>query len=295
MTTQAPAAPAARDSRPAEAAPPLRVTRIRPESGWRFLDLRELWRYRELLLFLAWRDVVVRYKQTALGAAWAVLQPLMMMAVFTIFFSRLAGVPSAGIAYPLFAFAGLLPWTFFATAVAFAGHSVVNSERLVTKVYFPRLAIPLAAVGASAVDAAVAFGMLLVLMLYFGAAPGVGALLLPAVFLAIVLAATGVGTALAALNVAYRDFRYVIPFLLQVWMFATPTVYLQPDPAPGGVVQALLTFNPMTALVETFRACCLNQPIPWGPFGIAALASLVVFLAGCAYFRRAEDGFADII
>jgi lipopolysaccharide transport system permease protein len=264
-------------------------------SGWRVLDLGELWRYRELLFFLVWRDVTVRYKQTVLGAAWAILQPLMMMVVFTIFFSRLAGVPSDGLPYPLFAFAGLLPWTFFASAVAFAGNSVVNSERLITKVYFPRLAIPLAAVGASVVDFGIAFGMLLVLMLWYGALPGAGLLLAPVVFVVIIFAAAGIGTALAALNVAYRDFRYVIPFLLQLWMFATPTVYMQPDPTRGKAIHWLLTFNPMTSLVETFRASCLGRPIPWGSFTIAAGAGFAVFLIGCSYFRRVEDSFADII
>jgi lipopolysaccharide transport system permease protein len=294
MSTQVQTAP------PRETSPPVpaqtsRTTRIGPPSGWRPLDVAELWRYRELLFFLVWRDVMVRYKQTVLGAAWAVLQPLTMMVVFTIFFSRLAGVPSDGIPYPLFAFAGLLPWTFFAAAVGFAGNSVVSSERLITKVYFPRLAIPFAAVGACVVDFAIAFGMLLVLMLWYGVVPGVALLLAPVVFVAIGLSAVGVGTALAALNVAYRDFRYVIPFLLQVWMFATPTVYMQPDPSRGEAIHALLAFNPMTALVEAFRACCLGRPVPWTGLGIAAVASVAVFLAGCWYFRCVEDSFADII
>lgn len=203
-------------------------TFIRPPQGWQLVNVRELWQYRELLYFLTWRDVKVRYKQTLLGAAWAILQPLLMMVVFSVFFGRLARVDSGGMPYPLFAFAGLLPWTFFATAIANAGNSVVGSERLITKIYFPRLAIPFASVGAAMVDFAVAFGMLFALMFYYHVSPGWNFLLAAPVMLLFLLAALGVGTFLAALNVAYRDFRYVIPFLVQLWMFATPTVYMQP-------------------------------------------------------------------
>lgn len=213
---------------PGPAAVALPRTFIRPPQGWQLLNIRELWQYRELLYFLAWRDVKVRYKQTLLGAAWAILQPLLMMAVFSVFFGRLARMDSGGLPYPLFAFAGLLPWTFFATAIANAGNSVVGSERLITKIYFPRLAIPFASVGAALVDFAVAFGMLFVLMLYYGVAPSRNFVFAPLAVLLLLLAALGVGTLLAALNVAYRDFRYVIPFLVQLWMFATPTVYMQP-------------------------------------------------------------------
>jgi lipopolysaccharide transport system permease protein len=259
------------------------------------LNVRELWRYRELLLFLIWRDVKVRYKQTVLGAAWAVLQPLMMMVVFTIFFSRVAGLPSGDFPYPLFAFAGLLPWTFFATSIATAGTSVVVSERLITKVYFPRLAIPFAAVGAAVVDFAIAFAMLLVLMLCYGALPGPGLLLAPLIFAVIVVAALGVGTLLAALNVAYRDFRYVIPFLVQVWMFATPTVYMQLNQGNNDLLHTLVVCNPMTGLIANFRAACLGGPIDWVQLGITSACVLVVFLIGCLYFRRVEDNFADII
>src|SRR6266699_479109 len=204
------------------------VTIIRPSTGWQLINVRELYRYRDLLFFLTWRDVKVRYKQTLLGAAWAILQPLMMMVVFTIFFGRMAKVSTGNLPYPIFAFAGLLPWTFFATAIANAGNSVVGSERLVTKIYFPRLAVPFAAVGAAIVDFCIAFAMLAMMMAYYlmkGAPIHIGSALLmaPVIFALIVLAATGVGTLLAALNVAYRDFRYVIPFLVQLWLFATPT------------------------------------------------------------------------
>ncbi|HEV3344973.1 MAG TPA: ABC transporter permease, partial [Pirellulales bacterium] len=198
------------------------LTVIRPDAGWQAIGWRELWRYRELLYFLAWRDVKVRYKQTALGAAWAILQPALMMAVFTIFFGRLAHVDSGGLPYPLFAFLGLLPWTFFVTAIASAGNSVVGSERLITKVYFPRLLIPFASVGAALVDLAVAFSMLAALMLWYGVPPAWGWLFAPGILALLTLAALGTGALLAALNVAYRDVRYVIPFLVQLWMFATP-------------------------------------------------------------------------
>lgn len=285
-------APAEKDVVEDAAAPAeLPETIIERRPGWQVLDVEELWRYRELLFFLIWRDVKIRYKQTVLGAAWAVLQPLMMMVVFTIFFGRMAKVSSGGVPYPVFAYAGLLPWTFFATAITSAGNSVIGSEQLITKVYFPRLAIPIAAVGAAVVDFAIAFGLLVALMACYGIVPGAGLLLVPFVFGLILLAALGVGTLLAALNVAYRDFKHVIPFLAQVWMFATPTVYMQPEESS----RLVLLLNPMTALIGAFRAAALGGPIPWGPLGIASAAVLAVFLFGCLYFRKAEKGFADII
>ena len=213
---------------PASEPPPLTV--IEPRRGWQLLNVRELWHYRELLYFLTWRDVAVRYKQTVLGAAWAVLQPAMMMVVFTVFLGRMAKVDSGGLPYPVFVYAGLLPWTFFATAVAAAGNSVVGSAHMISKVYCPRLMIPLASVGAAVVDFLIALSLMAILMVYYGIAPGWGILLLPMVFGLIFLAATGVGTLLAALNVRYRDFKYTIPFLLQIWMFATPTVYMNVEP-----------------------------------------------------------------
>jgi lipopolysaccharide transport system permease protein len=269
-----------------------------PEGRAVVVDAAELWKFRDLLYFLAWRDVKVRYKQTVLGAAWAVLQPAMMMAVFTLFFSRMAGVSSGGLPYPLFAYAGLLPWTFFATAVAASGNSVIGSERIITKVYFPRLAVPFAAVAASAVDFAVACGLLAGMMAYYGVALGPNALLVPAVFAVIVLAALGIGTLLSALNVRYRDFRYVIPFLLQLWMFATPTVYMQVGAAPSvanGVVRAALWLNPMTGLIGAFRSAALGGPVPWASLAGSSLFAAGLFVAGCLYFRRVEDQFADMI
>ena len=226
-------------SRPVPSSEPRPVTLIRPAQGWQLLDLGELWHHRELLYYLTWRDVKVRYKQTVLGAAWAILQPALMMVVFTIFFGRLAKVPTGGIPYPLFAYAGLLPWMFFASAIANAGNSVITSAHLVTKVYFPRLAVPLAAIGASVVDFVMALSLLLVLMAYYHVPPRWTMMLIPLVWGVILLAAVGVGTLLAALNVAYRDFKHVIPFLVQVWMFTTPTVYMQPEGRDAGRLAAL--------------------------------------------------------
>ena len=274
------------------------VTRIEPARAWQLINVRELWQARELIVILAWRDVKVRYKQTLLGAAWAVLQPALMMVVFTIFFGRLAHVATGGVDYSVFVYAGLLPWTFFATAITSAGNSVVGSERLITKVYFPRLAVPLASVGSALVDSAIACGLLLVLMLCNDILPGVQLLLAPLFLAIMLLAAVGVGTLLAALNVRYRDFRYVIPFLTQFWMFATPTVYMQPDGDASGVVSFFLTLNPMTSLVAAFRSAVLGEavgPIAWGQVGVAALLSVLLFLVGCLYFRRVEDSFADVI
>jgi lipopolysaccharide transport system permease protein len=271
------------------------MTVIDPPRGWQLVNIRELWQFRELVYFLTLRDVKVRYKQTLLGAAWAILQPLLMMVVFTIFFSRMAGVPSGDLPYPLFAYAGLLPWTFFATAITNAGNSIVGSERLVTKIYFPRLAMPFAAVGAAVVDFIVAFGLLLAMMVYYGVTPGINLLLTPVLLGLIALAALGIGTLMAALNVAYRDVRYVIPFLVQIWMFATPTVYMQPKAVPAGWSRVLLSLNPMTSLIAAFRASTLGGPIPWGQLGMASVAVILAFVAGCLYFRKVEDGFADII
>ena len=273
------------------------VTIILPPNGWQLINARELWQFRELLFFLVWRDVKVRYKQTVLGAAWAVLQPVMMMVVFTIFFGRMAKVSSGNWPYSLFAYSGLLPWTFFATAISNAGNSVVGSERLITKIYFPRLAVPFAAVGAAVVDFAIAFGLLLAMMAYFQIMPGVGFLLIPVIVALITLAALGIGTLLSALNVAYRDFRYVIPFLVQLGMFATPTVYMQPDPntATSSGLGALLALNPMTPLIASFRAAALGGPISWGPLAMASTVVIAIFIFGCLYFRKIEDNFADII
>lgn len=273
----------------------LPLTRIEPVIGWQPVNVRELWQYRELLYFLVWRDVKVRYKQTLLGAAWAVLQPMLMMVVFTVFFGRMAGVSSGDLPYPIFCYLGLLPWTFFSTAISNAGNSVVGSERLITKIYFPRLAVPFAAVGASVVDFLIALVLLVIMMFWYGVHPGISSLMVPVIFVIIMLLAMGVGTLLAGLNVAYRDFRYVIPFLVQVWMFATPTIYMQPGKVSGGSLHALLALNPVTGLIAAFRAACRGGDIPWAQFGLSAACAVIVFLAGCLHFRRMERSFADII
>lgn len=279
--------------------PPLTI--LGPPRGWQLINFRELWQFRDLLYFLTWRDVKVRYKQTALGAAWAVLQPALMMVVFSVFFGRLARVDTGGIPYPLFVYAGLLPWTFFATALANGGNSVVGSERLITKIYFPRLAIPFAAIGASVVDFLVAFSLMIGLMLIYGVVPNWSILMIPAIFILIMLAAAGVGTLLAALNVAYRDFRYVIPFLVQLWMFATPSIYLdvaalaETEAFDSPLLRTLLYANPLTGLIAAFRAALLGTTIPWEMFLYTAPVCLALFLAGCFYFRKVEDTFADMI
>ncbi|HEY2880861.1 MAG TPA: ABC transporter permease, partial [Pirellulales bacterium] len=202
---------------------------IEARPGWKFIDLAEMWRYRELLYFLVWRDVKVRYKQTVLGAAWAILQPVATMVVFSLFFGRLAQMPAGDVPYPLFVFAGLLPWTFFSNAISQAGGSIVGNQNLVTKVYFPRLFIPLGTIGAGLVDFVIAFGVLLVLMAGFKVVPSWSMLLVPLMTILLVAATLGVGVMLSALTVAYRDFRHVVPFMVQLWMFATPCVYMRTE------------------------------------------------------------------
>jgi lipopolysaccharide transport system permease protein len=273
----------------------LHRTIIEPASGWPWPNLGELWTFRELLFFLVWRDVKVRYKQTVLGAAWAVLQPAMMMVVFSIFFGRLAGVSTGGVAGPLFYLTGLLPWFFFSTAITSASNSVLGSERLITKIYFPRLAVPFATVGAAAVDFAVATTLLAVLCLVYSVQPTWNLFAGPVIFVIIAALATGLGTFLAALNVAYRDFRYVIPFLVQVGMFATPTIYMQPTGQETGVIALLLTLNPMNALVSAFRSSVIGGELPILGIFIALLWCALALAIGLFYFRRVEDRFADMI
>lgn len=283
-----------------DAAAPRHRTVIEPPRDWEWVNWAELWRYRELLFFLAWRDVKIRYKQTALGVAWAVLQPAMMMAVFTVFFGRLAKMSTDGVPQPLFFLSGILPWFFFSTAVTNAANSVVGSERLITKIYFPRLAVPFAAVGAAAVDFLVACVLLAVVTAGYAVAgypiaPGWKLALLPVAAAVVGLTATGLGTLLAALNVAYRDVRYVLPFFIQLGMFATPAIYMRPTGEEGRMVEFLLVANPMNSLIETFRAALLGGPVPWGGLAVAAAVAVLTFLAGCLYFRKVEDRFADIV
>jgi lipopolysaccharide transport system permease protein len=275
---------------------PLPVTVIEPRRGWQLIDFAEIWRYRELLYFLAWRDVKVRYKQTVLGASWAVLQPLATMIVFSMVLGRVASAPNAEVPYPLFVFAGLLPWLFFSGAMGSAGHSVIGNQNLITKVYFPRLIVPMSAVGTSAVDFVIAFVMLLALMIGYQVLPGWGFLAVPLIFAGLAITALGFGILLAALTVTYRDFRQVIPFLTQLWMFATPSIYVQSrNDILSGSARWLLHLNPVEGLVGSFRAAVLGLPIDPVAVMTSSLFGITVLVVGCVYFRHTERKFADVI
>jgi lipopolysaccharide transport system permease protein len=284
------APPAAAAANQAHDAP---VVAIEPPRGWAAVQLRELWEYRELLGFLVWRDIKVRYKQTTLGAAWAIIQPFFTMVVFSIFFGSLAKVPSDGIPYPVFAYAALLPWQLFAHALGESSNSLVANQNLITKVYFPRLVVPIAAVLAGLVDFAIAFVVLLGLMFYYGIAPSAAVLLLPLFVLLAVATALAVGLWLSALNVQYRDVRYTIPFLTQFWMFATPVAY------PSSLVpeqwRALYGLNPLAGVVEGFRWALLGTDPP-GPLLLVSVVTVVALLVGgLMYFQKMEATFADIV
>lgn len=267
---------------------------IEPIHGWANLKLKELWEYRELLYFLIWRDVKVRYKQAALGAAWAILQPLLTMLIFSVIFGMFAKVPSEGTPYPLFAFVALVPWNFFATSLGQSSNSVVGSANLITKVYFPRLAIPLASVLAGLVDLGIAFLVLLAMMVYYKRMPTIHVLWLPAFVLLELCAAVGVGFWLSAMNVKYRDVRYVVPFLVQFWMYASPIIYSSSMiPARYRTLYAL---NPMVGVVDGFRWALLGAKTAPGPVLFVSAAATVAFLIGGAmYFRRMEAQFADVV
>jgi lipopolysaccharide transport system permease protein len=274
---------------------PLSVTILERKPGWRVVDLGELWRYRELLYFLTLRDIKVRYKQTVLGAAWAIVQPLATMLVFSLFFGRVAGNPSSTVPYSLFVLSGLVPWMFFSNAIAQAGQSVVGSQSLVTKIYFPRLLIPMGAVGAGLVDFAISFGMLVLIMIWYGIAPGWSFALIPFLTLGLVIAALGVGALLSALTVMYRDFRHVVPFLVQFWMFATPCIYLQREGTFGIPGRVLLLLNPAYGLIANFRAALLGSPLDYPALAVSALVGAILLIAGCFCFRQMESTFADVI
>jgi lipopolysaccharide transport system permease protein len=273
---------------------PEHVTRISPAKSWPTIDLRELWEYRELLYFLTWRDLKVRYKQTALGAAWAVIQPLFMMLVFSVFFGRLAGVPSDGMPYPVFTFCALLPWQLFAHALTESSNSLVGNQNLITKVYFPRLMVPMSAVLGGIVDFGIAFVILLGMLVFYGLVPGWQILALPAFVLLAVMTALAVGLWLSALNVQYRDVRYTISFLVQFWLFATPVAY------PSSLIPAqwrvLYGLNPMVGVVEGFRWSLLGKPE--SPSALVLVSTIVVvtlLVGGLYYFRRMEQEFADVV
>jgi lipopolysaccharide transport system permease protein len=268
---------------------------IKPRRGWSFLDLASLWSYRELLYILAWRDIKIRYKQTALGAAWAVAQPLTAMVIFSVVFGRLAHSPSDGAPYPLFVYTGLLPWMFFSSTLSRAGNSVVANTALVTKVYFPRIIIPAGSALVSLLDLAVASTFLVGMLFWYGIAPSVvGLALAPVLVVLVFFAALGCGLWFAALSAEYRDFQYVIPFVIQIWMFATPVIY--PATLFPQRFRWLLALNPMGGAVEGFRAAVLqHRPIPWGLLGISAMVTIAIFCSGLLYFQKAERAFADVI
>lgn len=267
---------------------------IEPSGRWPRVDLKELWDYRGLFYFLVWRDVKVRYAQTLLGAGWAILQPLLTVAVFAVIFGAFARIPSDGVPYPVFALTALVPWTFFSNALTGASGSLVSNANLISKVYFPRLVIPVAPVIAGLLDFAIGFVLLLIFMLAYGIVPmGSALFVVPVLVGAMCLTAAGAGCWLAALNIQYRDIRYVVPFLLQVWMYASPVVY------PASIVperfRSLYALNPMVGVIEGFRAVLLGtQQVELGTIGISLAVGVLLFVTGALYFRRVERVFADV-
>ncbi|GJL49632.1 ABC transporter permease [Candidatus Nitrospira salsa] len=272
----------------------VRVLRIEPSLGWVSLRLHELWEYRELLYFLTWRDIKVRYKQTVLGAAWAIIQPFFTMVIFSIFFGRLAQIPSDGIPYPIFAFAALVPWTFFSNGLTQSSNSLVNSANLLKKVYFPRLVIPLSSVLSGVVDFVLAFVVLLGMMLFYGIVPTVNVLWLPFLLLLAFVTALGVGLWFSAMNVQFRDVRYTIPFFTQFWLFATPIAY--PSSLLSESWRILYGLNPMVGVVEGFRWALLGTETAPGPMIlVSSCAAVTILVCGAFYFRRMERTFADVV
>jgi len=270
------------------------TTIIEPRKGWAPVDLKKIWNYRELLYFLTKRDIKVRYKQTVLGGLWAIIQPLFTMIVFTLLFGRLAKMPSDGIPYPVFVYAGLLPWTYFSNALSASGNSLVGSANLITKVYFPRLIVPASASLAGLLDFFVAMIVLGALMVYYQFLPGFAVFLFPVLVGLTFLCAVGAGLWLSALNVQYRDIRYVIPFLVQLWMFVSPVIY------PVSIIkkeyQWLLALNPMGGVIKAYRASLLGHlSIDWFLLGISSVIIIVLFISGLFYFKRMERTFADVV
>jgi len=266
------------------------VVIIEPSKGWVALNLRDLWQYRDLLYILTMRDIKVRYKQTALGALWAIIQPLFTMLIFTIFFGRFAGMPSDGLPYPIFAYAGLLPWTFFSNAVNSSGNSLVGNSNLITKVYFPRMIIPLASVASGLIDLAIAFVLLVLMMFYYGIGLSVNILMLPVLIILTALLATGVGMWMSSLNVKNRDIRYALPFVIQMGMFASGII--TPIPSEWRWLSA---FNPIAGLIEGFRAACFGTSFNWFNLGTSTFLTFAILIYAAYNFRRMEKGFADII
>ncbi len=269
------------------------VTLIEPRSGFHMLNFRELWAYRELLWVLTMRDIKVRYKQTVLGASWAIIRPVLTMVIFSIVFGQLAKLPSDGLPYPVFVYAALLPWTFFANAIGTSGQSLVGSANLVSKVYFPRLIIPLSSVGAGLIDLLISTVVLLLLMLWYGVPFTANLLVAPLLLIGVVFAALGVGTLLSALTVAYRDFTHLTPFMVQIWLYITPVIY--PVSMVPKAWQWVMFLNPMTGLVEAFRAAFLGKPFDLQGIAISFAVAIAIFIIGVAYFEKVERRFADII
>lgn len=270
---------------------------LRPRRGMQSIELAKLWRFRELLWFLALRDIKVRYKQTALGALWAVVQPFVMMVVLSTFLGRVIDInmedKTSGVPYPIFLYAGLLPWTFFAAAVTASTNSLVSNAHMLRKAYFPRLLMPLSSIGVPLIDYAVSFSVLLGLMGWYHVMPTSSLLLLPVLVLISVVATLGVGVALSGLTVSYRDFRYVVPFMLQVWFFATPVIW--PVTIVSEKYHWFLRLNPMGGTIEAFRASVLGTPIDYGALGISAAVAVLTLVVGLAYFSVAEKKFADVV
>jgi lipopolysaccharide transport system permease protein len=282
------------DTLPSEFVGP--VTDILPSKGWVSLRLRELWEFRELLYFLTWRDIKVRYKQTLLGAAWAILQPLLTMVVFSLFFGQLAGIqPGGDIPYPIFSYAGLVPWTFFVYGLSQSSNSLVGNASLIKKVFFPRLVVPIASVLSGVVDFALAFIVLIGMMLAFGIAPTANILWLPLFLLLAFITALGVGLWLSALNVEYRDIRYMVPFLTQFWMFISPVVYPSSLIADD-LLRILYGLNPMVGVLDGFRWAILGEGAAPGPMvAVSAAVAALLLVSGTFYFRRMERNFADVV
>jgi len=269
------------------------VNIIQPASRWGVFSWRELWSYRELIYFLSWRDIKVRYKQTALGALWAIIQPFFTMIVFSVVFGKLGQIPSDGTPYPIFSFTALLPWTLFANSLTTASNSLVSNTNLITKVYFPRIIIPLSTVISGLLDFFIAFVVLLCMMMFYRVLPTTAIILLPFFLLLTIIAALGAALWLSALNVQYRDIRYVIPFLVQFWLFITPIAY--PSSLFSEPWRALYGINPMAGVVEGFRWALLGSHAPGPMLTVSIITSVLLFLGGALYFQRMEDTFADVI
>ena len=282
------------DRGPAVGVDQVPVTIIEPSKGWISLNLRDLWEYRDLLYFLTWRDIKVRYKQTVLGAAWAIIQPFFTMVVFSLFFGRLAKMPSDDIPYPIFSYAALVPWTFFANGLSQSASSLVGSANLIKKVYFPRLVVPISAVISGGVDFVLAFVVLLGMMLFYGIVPTTAVAWLPLLLLLALVTSLGVGLWLTAMNVQFRDVRYAVPFLIQAWMFATPIAY--PSSLLDEPWRTLYGINPMAGVVEGFRWALLGAHTAPGPIvAVSALVAVGLLISGAFYFRRMEKTFADVV